>query len=85
MIVLGVPHAIYAMSAVCPHLGCMTRLRSDGGLIECACHGSSFDLRGQALSGPSGPLRWLELRVDRRNRLVVDTAVEVPSGTMLKL
>ncbi len=45
-----------ALSARCPHLGCVVGL--DGRDIACACHGGRFGLDGQVLAGP--PPRPLE-------------------------
>jgi Rieske Fe-S protein len=80
VVVVGTPGGVYAMSAVCPHLGCMTRFKAESGLIDCACHGSAFTLKGEPLYGPSGPLRWLEVTVNERNEVVVDTNSEIPAG-----
>lgn len=84
VVIVGTPNGVYAMSAVCPHLGCITRLGADGGLIECACHGSAFNLKGEVLSGPSTPLLWLDVQVNGRNELVVDTSAIVPAGKLLE-
>lgn len=46
---------IYALSAVCPHMGCtlaLPELISEEG-VKCGCHGSSFDLLGQVTKGPA--------------------------------
>ncbi len=45
------PETLRALSAVCPHLGCLID-RSDTGFV-CPCHTSDFDRRGEALRGPS--------------------------------
>jgi Rieske Fe-S protein len=82
--VVGTADGMYAMSAVCPHLGCVTRLQSETTLIDCACHGSAFTLAGEPLSGPSPPLRWLEVRLNDRNEVVVDTRREVPAGRVFR-
>ena len=41
-----------AFSAVCTHLDCTVRYRSDLQKIHCACHNGMFDLNGQNISGP---------------------------------
>lgn len=82
VILVGTSRGLYAMSAVCPHLGCMTSYRSETRLIECACHGSAFTLEGTPLYGPSSSLHWLEVEVNRRNEVVVDTAAIVQTGRM---
>jgi Rieske Fe-S protein len=42
-----------AMSARCPHLGCVVALAPDNQHIQCACHGGRFALDGRVLAGPS--------------------------------
>ncbi len=83
--VVGGDGGIYAMSAVCTHLGCITRYVSDENAIACPCHGSRFDLEGNVTHGPAPhPLPWLEVRLDDKGHLVVDTSVVIPRGKVLK-
>ncbi len=83
--VVGGDGGIYAMSAVCTHLGCITRYVSDENAIACPCHGSRFDLEGNVTHGPAPhPLPWLEVRLDDKGNLVVDTSVVIPRGKVLK-
>lgn len=83
--VVGGSGGVYALSAVCTHLGCITRFRSDENVIACPCHGSRFDLEGSVIHGPAPrPLPWLEVRADPAGGLVVDTSVVIPRGTLLK-
>jgi cytochrome b6-f complex iron-sulfur subunit len=83
--VIGAPGGVYALSAVCTHLGCITRYRSDENAIACPCHGSRFDLEGDVVNGPAPrPLPWLDVQVDAAGNLVVDTSVVVPRGKVLK-
>jgi cytochrome b6-f complex iron-sulfur subunit len=75
-----------ALSSVCTHLGCVTRFQPDSKTIACPCHGSRFDLNGDVLGGPAPrPLRWLEMDVSPKGLITVDTAMEVPPGTVYKL
>lgn len=75
-----------ALSSVCTHLGCITRYRAGERIITCPCHGSRFDLDGEVLAGPAPrPLLWLEIEVTSRGEIEVDTAREVPPGTVYKL
>jgi cytochrome b6-f complex iron-sulfur subunit len=84
--VLGAPGGVYAISAVCTHLGCITRFLSDERAIACPCHGSRFDLEGNVVHGPAPrALPWLEVQTDSAGNLVVDTAVVVPHGRILKV
>jgi len=84
--VVGGAVGIYAMSAVCTHLGCITRYVTDEGSIACPCHGSRFDLEGNVTHGPAPrPLPWLEVKLDEAGNLVVDTSVVIPRGKVLKV
>ena len=83
--VIGAPGGVYALSAVCTHLGCITRYRSDENAIACPCHGSRFDLEGDVVNGPAPrPLPWLDVQINPAGNLVVDTSVVVPRGKVLK-
>src|SRR5512143_491645 len=42
---------LYAISAVCTHLGCVVT-HSDQG-FECPCHGSRYNAAGYVLTGPA--------------------------------
>jgi Rieske Fe-S protein len=70
------PSGLFAMSATCPHQGCVVSPRpgpvclppDDGATsttptLCCACHGSNFDGDGLATSGPAAPLRLMHWRV----------------------
>ena len=53
--VIGGGGGVFALSAVCTHLGCITRYLSDEKAIACPCHGSRFDLEGNVVHGPGAP------------------------------
>lgn len=62
---------LFALSAVCTHLGC-TVARSDKGLA-CPCHGSYFSTDGVNLSGPAArPLPHLALHLTTDGQLEVN-------------
>ena len=83
--VIGCPGGVYALSAVCTHLGCITRFLSDQNVIACPCHGSRFDMEGNVVEGPAPrPLPWLEVGIDPSGLLVVDTAVTAAHGKVFK-
>jgi glycine/D-amino acid oxidase-like deaminating enzyme/nitrite reductase/ring-hydroxylating ferredoxin subunit len=44
---------IHAVSAVCPHLGCIVAWNSAEKSWDCPCHGSRFSCDGTVLHGPS--------------------------------
>lgn len=83
--VIGAPAGVYALSAVCTHLGCITRFRSDDRVIACPCHGSIFDLEGNVVHGPAGrALPWLDVIQDAAGNLVVDTGIVISHGKVFK-
>ncbi|MGB6648237.1 MAG: Rieske (2Fe-2S) protein, partial [Bacteroidota bacterium] len=74
-------HSVSALSAICPHLGCVVR-EGEGG-FRCPCHGSRFDEKGKVLSGPAaGSLDWLRVRRAPDGQLIVlpDEHVEPGDG-----
>jgi cytochrome b6-f complex iron-sulfur subunit len=65
--------AIYALSAVCTHLGCMTVWREAERRFRCPCHGSDFRDDGVHLAGPAPrPLPRCAIRVAEDGQLEVD-------------
>jgi cytochrome b6-f complex iron-sulfur subunit len=67
------PEGIYALSAVCTHLGCVTAWRPELDLIACPCHGSKFHIDGVKIEGPAPrPLPWLKAWLDDEGNLLVD-------------
>ena len=71
---------IYAISAVCTHLGCIVDRAENQ--FTCPCHGTTFDAQGKVTSGPApGPLPWLEITLHPSGDLIVDTESTVPSGS----
>ncbi len=61
---------LYALDAVCPHLGCLVERSEKGGFV-CPCHASRFDPAGRVLAGPAGqPLRPLRLWLDGEQGLL---------------
>lgn len=83
--VIGGAGGVYALSAVCTHLGCITRYVSDEKIIACPCHGSRFDLEGNVIHGPAPrPLPWLEVTEDAAGNLVVDTSIVIPHGKVTR-
>jgi cytochrome b6-f complex iron-sulfur subunit len=83
--VIGTGNGVYALSAVCTHLGCITRFVSDEDVIACPCHGSRYDLQGDVIHGPAPrSLPWLEVEKDAGGTLVVDTSVVIPHGKVFR-
>jgi cytochrome b6-f complex iron-sulfur subunit len=62
---------IRAVSAVCTHLGCMLEKTPDG--FECPCHGSSYNMKGEVLSGPAPrDLSWYQVSGSPEGQILVD-------------
>jgi len=74
---------LYAISAICTHLGCIVAAQPEGGYF-CPCHGSRFDASGKNVAGPAPkPLAYLELFVSPDGQLVVDRKKEVSRDVRL--
>lgn len=84
--VTGVPEArayilrdakgLYAISAICTHLGCTVNKAGEN--FECPCHGSKYNGGGYLLKGPAKfPLDRLELTLSTDGKVVVDTSKKV--------
>ena len=68
---------LFALSAVCTHLGCVVGMEEDGSFF-CPCHGSRFNAAGKNIAGPAPrPLPYLKLFVSPDGQLVVDRKKEV--------
>jgi quinol---cytochrome c reductase iron-sulfur subunit, bacillus type len=53
-----------ALSAICPHTGCLVRPRDEG--FSCPCHESAFGSEGESLAGPAPrSLDRLDTRLER--------------------
>ena len=53
IIVIRTAEGVFALSAICPHLGCLVNWHAGEKQIECPCHAAKFDLRGNVLGGPA--------------------------------
>lgn len=71
---------VYAISAVCTHLGCSVARTKQG--FACPCHGSRFDEQGRVVGGPAPrALPWLDVSRAADGQLVINADGEVPQGT----
>jgi Rieske Fe-S protein len=43
----------FALSAICPHKGCLVKWSKGEDRLLCPCHAAYFDLKGNILSGPA--------------------------------
>ena len=71
---------LYAMTAICTHLGCDISASGtvNSGGLSCDCHGSTFDASGEVTNGPAtAALDHLEVTVDEAGEITVDTSVTV--------
>ncbi len=67
--VVRIASSVYALSLVCPHLGCTVNLTAEH--FVCPCHGSTFGSDGKVLEGPADrALKRLQVE-DRGDSLVV--------------
>lgn len=77
---------LYALSAVCTHLGCIANFKADEGIIACPCHGSKFDKEGTKIAGPAPrPLPRFSMVLDDQGQIVIDKSVTVGDETTLKV
>lgn len=71
---------IYAISAICTHLGCIVSATEWG--FQCPCHGSQFNENGKVIGGPAPrPLEWFEISQEVDGSLFVDAGKDVKPGT----
>lgn len=84
--ILRTPGGIFAQSATCTHLGCVTQWDSEQRRISCPCHGSKFSEEGTVLQGPAPrPLPHFEVRLMPDGGLLVDKLIVVPQTQILKV
>ena len=63
-----------AYSLMCTHLGCTLEELED--TFNCPCHGSSYSLSGEVLSGPAvRDLLELHVEVSQEGRVILNTGV----------
>jgi cytochrome b6-f complex iron-sulfur subunit len=76
----------FAETAVCTHLGCITKWNPEADQIQCPCHGSKFLRDGKVVQGPAPkPLPHYALRLMPDGTLLVDTQEIVPGTQVLKV
>ena len=69
---------MWALSAVCTHLGCLTQWKPESDQIACPCHGSKFNREGGKIEGPAPkPLPWLRTWVNDEGDLMVDRSTTI--------
>ncbi len=74
-----------AITAVCTHLGCMTRYESEERRFFCPCHGSVYDLEGNVTGGPAPKkLPRFQVVVDK-GVLMIDASKVMDPDFVLKV
>jgi len=70
VIIVGKTESTKVFSSRCTHLGCKIDKEHEGQL-QCPCHGSTFDLEGNATKGPAiKPLKQLDFEIDENNNKI---------------
>ncbi len=70
-LVINQKQNIKVLSSHCTHLGCIINKVENGRLI-CPCHGSEFDLDGNAVKGPAyKPLPSYPFEEDKNDRQII--------------
>jgi cytochrome b6-f complex iron-sulfur subunit len=66
---------IYALLAICTHLGCTPRWLAPENKFKCPCHGSGYTKEGINFEGPTPrPLERVRITLGDDGQLVVDKA-----------
>jgi cytochrome b6-f complex iron-sulfur subunit len=77
---------LWAMSAVCTHLGCITQWKPESNQIACPCHGSKFERGGNVQAGPAPrALPHFSVRLSADGALVVDKLETIKDTEILKV
>ena len=77
---------MWALSAVCTHLGCITEWKPESNQVACPCHGSKFSRTGNVEAGPAPrPLPHFAVTVGEDGVLVVDKLDVVIETEILKV
>jgi cytochrome b6-f complex iron-sulfur subunit len=77
---------MWALSAICTHLGCITQWKPEANMIACPCHGSKFTRDGAKIAGPAPrPLPHLSLTLTADGELLVDKSETVSENVLLKV
>jgi cytochrome b6-f complex iron-sulfur subunit len=78
---------LWAMTAVCTHLGCITQWKPESNQIACPCHGSKFERDGKVQVGPAPrALPHFTVRLTAADgALEVDKLETVKEGEILRV
>ena len=68
--------SLYAMLAICTHLGCTPNWLNAENKFKCPCHGSGFRRDGTNFEGPAPrPLDRIKIALNPEGQLIVDKSV----------
>lgn len=71
---------IYAVQAICTHLGCTPRWLKAEDKFKCPCHGSGFYRTGVNFEGPAPrPLERLKISLAEDGQLLIDRSKKYPN------
>ena len=72
-IIVKTSSSLNIYSSKCTHLGCLIK-NKEGNEFVCPCHGSRYDLTGQALKGPAQkPLRLLRFKKEKDKIIIYES------------
>lgn len=68
---------LYALSAICTHLGCTPRWVNEDGLFKCPCHGSNYTIDGDVVAGPAPlPLWRFSIGLAEDGQVVINKSIK---------
>jgi len=68
---------IYAIKAICTHLGCTPFWLASEGKFKCPCHGSGYTPDGVNIEGPAPrPMERVKLTIAEDGQIMVDESVK---------
>lgn len=71
LVVHRTDRTLYAVSAICTHMGCTVHYDKDMGHLACPCHGSQYALDGSVIRGPAKqPLRRYDVTMENEQVLI---------------
>jgi Rieske Fe-S protein len=76
----GPDRELYALSAVCTHMGCILSWLGDAKTLLCPCHGAQYDASGTVISGVARhPLPRLQTKLESSGAVYVWSVDENPT------
>lgn len=68
--------SLFALLAICTHLGCTPRWLASENKFKCPCHGSGFRRSGVHFEGPAPrPLERVKIALNEEGEIIIDKAV----------